>query len=645
MPRDLILGTAGHIDHGKTSLVKALTGIDCDRLPEEKERGITIDIGFAWLDLGAFHLGIVDVPGHERFIKNMLAGATGIDLALLVIAADDSIMPQTREHLEILKLLGLRHGVIAITKADLVDETTIQLVMLEVRDFVRDTFLAEAPIIATSATSGLGIVELKAAIRDACEKVQQRQGSEWFRLPIDRAFVVQGHGTVVTGSVTSGSLRVGEEVEWLPRQQRVRIRSLQNHDRSMDEVHRGQRAALNLAGVSHEEVVRGQELATPGFLLPSRCLTVRLRNLPETRRPLKHRLEVRLHLGTAETMATVSFLDCDELKPGDWALAQLFTREAVVATWGQPFVVRESSATHTLGGGQVLQPIARKIRRRHVEMLEWIEKLWQDSPRERALCVAWLAGTTGVAVPELVRGAGIGPVEAEALLADLVRAGDLIDLAIGSGRSRLLHRRIVEDLEHQLLAVLQAMHQANPLMTTHDRQKVQAQLAHVGDENLVQAVTDRLIAQRKVVSEGRRIARADFKPKLSAALRKLKDRVVHAYREARFSPPEPSSFANQAGGNANQLADLFDVCVAEGHLVAIAPNLYLHAEVESEMRRLLAEQLHRSEKGMTVAEIRDLLGTTRKFAVPFCEYLDRIGLTRREGDFRFLNTQSPAPMS
>jgi selenocysteine-specific elongation factor len=308
-------------------------------------------------------------------------------------------------------------------------------------------------------------------------------------------------------------------------------------------------------------------------------------------------------------------------------------------------VVRESSATHTLGGGQVLQPIARKIRRRHVEMLEWIEKLWQDSPRERALCVAWLAGTTGVAVPELVRGAGIGPVEAEALLADLVRAGDLIDLAIGSGRSRLLHRRIVEDLEHQLLAVLQAMHQANPLMTTHDRQKVQAQLAHVGDENLVQAVTDRLIAQRKVVSEGRRIARADFKPKLSAALRKLKDRVVHAYREARFSPPEPSSFANQAGGNANQLADLFDVCVAEGHLVAIAPNLYLHAEVESEMRRLLAEQLHRSEKGMTVAEIRDLLGTTRKFAVPFCEYLDRIGLTRREGDFRFLNTQSPAPMS
>src|SRR5579871_4337521 len=267
MGRDLILGTAGHIDHGKTSLVKALTGVDCDRLPEEKERGITIDIGFASLDLGEFRLGVIDVPGHERFIKNMLAGATGIDLALLVIAADDSIMPQTREHLEILGLLGLKHGVIALTKADLVDETTREVVSMEIRELVQGTFLAEAPIIATSAASGMGLDELKKALVEACRQVKQHAGLEWFRLAIDRSFVIQGHGTVVTGSVVSGNLKIGDDVEWMPRAERVRVRSLHNHDKPVQEVHRGQRAAINLAGIAHEDVIRGQELATPGYLV------------------------------------------------------------------------------------------------------------------------------------------------------------------------------------------------------------------------------------------------------------------------------------------------------------------------------------------------------------------------------------------
>src|SRR5215470_17197957 len=310
MPRDLILGTAGHIDHGKTSLVKALTGIDCDRLPEEKARGITIDIGFATLDLGDFRLGIVDVPGHERFIKNMLAGATGIDLAVLVVAADDSVMPQTREHLEILRLLGLRHGLVALTKCDLVDETTREVVELEIRELVKGSFLENAPILRTSAHTGEGIPQLKAAIAEACTKVEERGGAEWFRMAIDRSFIVQGHGTVVTGSVTSGRLRVGDEVEWQPRGERVRVRSLQNHDQPVEEVHRGQRAAVNLAGVRHEDVVRGQEVASPGYLEPARVMTVRLHCLAEMRRPIKHRMPVRFHLGTAEVMGAVSLLDC-----------------------------------------------------------------------------------------------------------------------------------------------------------------------------------------------------------------------------------------------------------------------------------------------------------------------------------------------
>src|SRR5262249_39300971 len=386
--RDLILGTAGHIDHGKTALVKALTGTDCDRLPEEKARGITIDIGFARLDLGDYRIGVVDCPGQERFIKNMLAGATGIDLVVLIIAADDSVMPQTREHLEILRLLGLKHGVIAMTKADLVDETTRDVVELEIRELVQGTFLADAAIVPTSAVTGLGLDKLKAVIADTCRKVEERRGSEWFRIAIDRSFVVQGHGTVVTGSVSSGSLRIGDDVEWLPRGERVRVRSLHNHDKPVEEVHRGQRAAINLAGVPHEQVVRGQELAAPGYLQPTRCVTVRLNALRDVRRPLKHRTEVRLHLGTAEAMATISLLDCDALAPGDWALAQLYLDDTVTATWGQPFVLRESSAVRTLGGGQVLQPVARKVRRRHIEVLERVEKLWNGTAEERALTVA-----------------------------------------------------------------------------------------------------------------------------------------------------------------------------------------------------------------------------------------------------------------
>ena len=639
MPRDLILGTAGHIDHGKTSLVKALTGIDCDRLPEEKARGITIDIGFATLDLGAYKLGIVDVPGHERFIKNMLAGATGVDLAVLVIAADDSVMPQTREHLEILRLLGLRQGLVALTKCDLVDETTREVVELEIRELVQGSFLENAPILRTSAHTGEGIADLKAALAALCKLVEERTEREWFRMAIDRSFIVQGHGTVVTGSVTAGSLRIGDEVDWLPRVERVRVRSLQNHDQPVEEVHRVMRAAIILAGVQHEDVVRGQELATPGYLVPSRVLTVRLHCLADVKRPIKHRASVRFHLGTAEIMGQVALLDCDSIGPGEWGLAQVFLEEPAMGTWGQPFVIRGPSATQTLGGGQVLQPAARKIRRRHLEMLERIERLWTGDPEQRALAVAWFGGFGGFTSADLVRGANIGPDQAEPLIARLRDGGSLVEVPVGSGRPRLLHADMVKELDERILQALARLHEQFPLMTSHDRQKVQSQLDYVGDDALVHAAVDRLIKQKRLIGDLRRIGRADFKPKLSANLRKLKDKLVAAYQEAAFQPPEPASFAGHAGGNAASLKDLFEVCVAEGHLVQISDDIYLHSDTEAEMRRRVGTRLTGST-GIAVSEIRDLLGTTRKYAVPFCEYLDRIGMTRREGDLRLLVEQS-----
>ena len=634
MPRDLILGTAGHIDHGKTALVKALTGIDTDRLPEEKARGITIDIGFAFLDLGDFRLGIVDVPGHERFIKNMLAGATGIDLVVLIVAADDSIMPQTREHFEILKLLRLTQGVIALTKVDLVDETTLEVAELEIRELVHGSFLQDAPIIATSAATGQGITELKSALRAVCERMTARESAEWFRLPIDRAFSVAGHGTVVTGSIVSGSIAVDQELEWhkgTGESELVRVRGLNQHGKPVPEIHRGQRGAINLAGIPLESVHRGQELAKPGFLKPSRVLTVRLLALESAKRAIKHRLPCRLHLGTAEVLASVSILDRDAIAPGEWALAQLFLDSPVTAVWGQPFVLRDSSAEWTLGGGQVLQPTATKLRRRHVEHLEHAEKLWSEDADTRATAFAWFAEFHGFQPDDLVREVGIEPDAVAGVVQRLKTV--IVELALPPHRKLSIHAERLAELGERISTALGELHAEFPLFTNHERPKLLARLAYMGDEGLLQAVVDRMIREKKLIGDAKRVARADFKPKLSANQRKLKEKIVEEHRVAGFAPPEPKSFAPQAAGNAKSLDEIFEVACAEGLLVRITREIFLHADTDAEMRAKLATAFVEMP-GLTVAEIRDLLGTTRKFAIPICEYLDRAGITRREGDLR-----------
>jgi selenocysteine-specific elongation factor len=482
---------------------------------------------------------------------------------------------------------------------------------------------------------------LKQAIAALSAQVEPRSQIDWFRMPIDRSFIVQGHGTVVTGSVISGVARLGDELEWQPRKERVRVRALQNHDKPVEEVHRGQRAAVNLAGVHHEDVIRGQELATPGYLVPSRVVTVRLHCLADMKKPIKHRAAVRFHVGTSEIMGTVSLLDCDLVQPGAWGIAQLFLEEPATTTWGQPFVVRGPSATMTLGGGQVLQPVAKKIRRRHLEILERIEKLWTGDPVERALNVAWFGGFAGFTQADLVRGANLGPQQALDVIGQLQREHKLVQIGVGPSRQVLLHADLIKELDDRILTVLAKLHADFPLLTAHDRQKVQAQLDYIGDDALIHAAIERLLKMKQLTGDQRRIARADFKPKLSANLRKLKDKVVAAYLEAQFQPPDAASFANQAGGNAANLKDLYEVCIAEGLLVHVADEIYLHADVEAEMRRRVRERLQPGA-GATVAEIRDLLGTTRKFAVPLCEYLDRVGVTRREGDLRYLATAAPA---
>ena len=379
MTTDLILGTAGHIDHGKTSLIHAITGVDCDRLPEEQERGITIELGFAALELGDYRLGIVDVPGHERFVRNMLAGATGMDVVLLVVAADDSVKPQTREHLEILRLLNFDAGVIAVTKCDLVEPDWIDLVEEEIRELVAGTALEHAPIVRTSAETRQGMdrlrEELAVAAAEATRSRRLRLIDAPFRMAIDRSFTVAGYGTVVTGSVNSGRTKVGDELAIEPGGVRVRVRGVQNHTRVVDEVHRGQRAAVNLAGIRHGEIRRGQELSSPGHLVPSRILTVSLSLLDTAPRSLKNRSRVRVHVGTAELLGRVSLLDRDKLEPGEDAPAQLRLNQSAVTIWGQPFVVRSESPVTTIGGGRVLNPNAQRLPRRDPLILSLLADL------------------------------------------------------------------------------------------------------------------------------------------------------------------------------------------------------------------------------------------------------------------------------
>ena len=638
----LILGTAGHIDHGKTSLVRALTGVDCDRLPEEKARGITIDIGFAHLDISPYRVGVVDVPGHERFVRNMLAGATGFDLAMLVVAADDSIMPQTREHLEILRLLGLEHGIIALTKCDLVDETTREVVELEVRELVHGSFLEEAPILHTSASTGAGIPELREALKGAAAKCLSKprpRDAGWFRMAIDRSFVMQGHGTVVTGTVLAGQIRVGEEIDWLPKGERVRVRGLRRHGEPVDFVSAGMRAAINLAGVKHEDVQRGQELATPGVLQPTRVLATKLRLLPGAK-PLRHRQQVRVHLGTLETIATLSLLDCDKLAPGEEGLVQLFLEDQALAVWGQPLVVRQASAQQTLGGGRVIQATGRKLRRRHLKDLEHLEQQACADHQSRARVTAWFSGYGGISPADLVREAGWTLEEAEGWTAQGLADGSLVEISLGGTRKRLLETARVEELEAMLLEALIRLHDREPLLSHHERQKVEAQLGWLNDQALAAGVLDRLIKRKVVVGPQGRVGKADFKPRLTAGQRRLKEQILEAYRQAGFQPPDKASFSAVAGQNAGSLDELFGVCVAEAALEKVQEGLYLASQHERAMREKVAAELGRrvelGQPGLTVAEIRDLLGTTRKYAVPLCEYLDRVAITRREGDLRWL---------
>ncbi len=637
-PRDLVLGTAGHIDHGKTSLVRALTGVDTDRLPAERQRGISIDLGFAALELGQHRLALVDVPGHERFIRNMLAGASGLDLAMLVVAADDSVMPQTREHLDILCLLGLAGGVIVLTKCDLADPPWLDLVEDEVRSLVAGTFLENAELIRTSVASGQGVAALKESLERLCDSAPSRPDPGPFRMPIDRSFPVSGHGTVVTGSVVSGQVAVGDELEWLPAGKRVRVRGIQRHDRPVERLGRGARGALNLVGVHHDEIRRGHEVAAPGYLTSSRVLSVEIRLARKVLRPLRHRARYRLHIGTSEVGATLALLESNELADESPALGQLFLAEPVVAVHGQPFVLREESPPATLGGGLVIQPLARRIRRREAATLARLRRLTDPQPSVRAAAALAFSGFSPWTDRTLARDSGLAETEVPKVVGALAASGRLVEIAIGPRRTTRVVAEAVLDLEDRVVRTLGRLHLASPRQATVVRARVASALADLGNDALVDAVIDRLKEHKQVIADRRTVALVHHVPKLSQKERELKAEITEAFRTAGFSPPGPDDWTTKAGPRAAAIPDLFSLLVAEERLVEIGPQFYLDYDVAVELRRRVVERLSDGSR-ITMAELRDLLGTTRRYAVPIGEYLDRIGLTVREGDLRRLGNR------
>ena len=617
-----VLGTAGHVDHGKSTLVTAMTGIDPDRLEQEKQRGMTIELGFAWLTLpSGREVSIVDVPGHERFIKNMLAGVGGIDLALLIVAADESVMPQTREHLAILDLLGVRRALAVITKRDLVDADILALVELEVEEVLEGTTLEGSPIHSLSATTGDGVPELLTAIDQALDRTEERHDIGRPRLAVDRSFSISGFGTVVTGTLIDGSLQTGQEVEIVPSGRRSRIRGLQSHRKKIDDAEPGTRVAVNLSGISHDEIERGEVVTTPGWLKPTKAVDARLTLLGSAAKPLRHNYPASFHAHASETPARVRLLDCEQLEPGGETWAQIWLEEPLALARGDRFVVR--SPDTTLGGGTVVDVDARRHRRNHAQTLERLERIALGSPTAKLLTA--LEAREPSDVSALARRANLSETEALDLARLAVEDGSAVALGNDLGASTLLYTLAGwTRLSGKAQQALAAYHAQNPLRAGMTREELRSRLGLTGQA--AQLALNHLAATRTVADDAGTLHLPDHK----VAVDDEQQQEMDDYVAALASDPFPT---NPPAISAKVLALLVD----QRRVVRAADGIIFESAAYDRLAKTVVDHLHANGK-VTVAEVRDLLGTSRKYALALLEHLDEEKVTRRQGDERVLLT-------
>jgi selenocysteine-specific elongation factor len=635
--KQVVMGTAGHIDHGKTQLIKTLTGIDTDRLKEEKERGITIDLGFAHLRFANdTEVGVIDVPGHERFVRNMLAGVGGIDLVMLVIAADEGVMPQTREHLAICQLLRIKDGLVALTKTDLVDEDWLGLVTEDTREFLKGTFLEGRPIIPVSAKTGQGIDELKRALETLAARVPPKQLEGKFRLPIDRVFSMRGFGTVVTGTLFSGSIRVEDRIEIYPKGIEVKVRGLQVHNASVPEAVAGQRTAINLQGIEKVELERGDVLGRPGEFLPTFMLDGYLQHLPEAPRPLRHRARVRVHLGTSEIMGRVILLDREELAPGEGAYVQYRLEQPAIALPRDRYVIRSYSPVQTIGGGVLLDVQPAKHRRGEAALTSHFQLLAEGSPEEIVAHHLKQAAHAGLRLSEFLTRTELPEARLRQVAAGLRQSGRA--RAVNAELGWYLHAEALSALLTTLRTHLTTYHRQNPLKPNISIEELRAKVRGLGERVCLLAL-EQLGQQGEIVAERDRVRLATHQ----VALDDARERIIHQLESellaAGYQPPRVEEVFEKLHVGKGQDRQLLQVLLDQKRAVRLKENVVFHRTNLDKAEALLVQFL-REHREITPLEFKDLLGVSRKYAIPLLEYFDSQKLTIRVGDKRVLRGAS-----
>ncbi len=633
---DTIVGTAGHIDHGKTALVKALTGTDTDRLPEEKKRGITIDLGFAEMEAGGERFGFVDVPGHERFVKNMLAGASGIDLVMLVVAADEGVMPQTREHFDICRLLDVQAGIVVLTKRDLVDDEILDLVRLETAELVAGSFLENAPVITVSAKTGKGIDALRESLVQTAAKLPSRKDHLVARLPIDRCFTKKGFGAVVTGTLFSGEIAEGDELDLLPVGKRVRVRGLQTHGRMVRSAHAGQRTAVNLAGIDHTEVMRGMLLAERDLLRPTQAANAHIKVLADAKRALRSRQRIRVHIGSAEALARVSILnESGETAPGESGFAQLRFETPVVAIFGERFVIRSYSPQVTIAGGQLIEPMAERVRRRDFEAVTENLKEFADSINEPERLLKLLVesfGVKGIVKPDVRARTGwtlsmLGKTfDAAANRDDLVATGDLI-----------VARRHFDTIKEVIVQEVEAFHKREPLARGFGREVLPGRIRTAGEAVLETAISE-LVSDKLIALDGEVIRIAARKNELTNEEAAVKERLLGTYQKGGIEPPKLDEvLSRETRLPPAHARRVFQLLIDSREVVKVTDEFYFSGAVLEKLKtKLRAHADKSSARLIDVAKFKELAGVSRKYAIPLLEYFDREKVTVRNGDKRLI---------
>jgi len=632
--KQIILGTAGHIDHGKTSLIKAVSGIDTDRLKEEKKRGITIELGFASLDLpDGQHVGIVDVPGHEKFVKNMVAGATGIDIVAMVIAADEGVMPQTREHMEICTLLGVEYGFVVLTKIDMVDEEMLELARDDIETFSQGTFLEGRPIVPVSSMTGEGLPKFTEILQALCKEVPERKQTGLFRLPVDRVFTMKGFGTVITGSLVSGKIAVGETIMIYPSGIKSKVRGIQVHNQSVNEALAGQRTAVNFQGLDMDAVNRGEVLARPDTLSPSYMADLAFHYLASAARPLKNRTRVRFHTGTSEIMGNLILLDRDELAPGEATVVQVRLDTPVTLVKEDRYVVRSYSPVRTIGGGQILNPIPAKHKRFRTDIIEALNAL-ADMPPEAVIDFhARQAGFQGCAHDELRLVTNLPDKKLEAAVSALLSRRDLI--LVDRERRLYVHGETYAYLRRRVLDQLAAYHAKHPLKAGMPREELRSKFPRGISPKLAPQVLNQMIKAEELAAEGDLIRQAGHQVALAMDQSELKRKIQQAYARGGITPPYFKDVCQTLEIAPRNARDVLQLLVEDNQLVKVKEDLYFQRAVIDDLKARLVAFL-RERGAITTPEFKDMTGASRKYVIPLAEYFDAINVTIRVGDTRQL---------